>query len=207
MNTITLDNTGDGISHDTGPTTLVPSRLTSIYRRYQHALDSTVQHPFLRWVSLLLTTLLYICRVFFIQGWHIVSYALAIYLLNLFILFLSPKIDPGMDEWDLEDEWGGTEAPELPMTSNQEFRPFIRRLPEFKFWLSSMKAILVAFFCTFFSLFNIPVFWPILVIYFIILFALTMKRQILHMIKHKYLPFTHGKTVYSSREGKKPANN
>ena len=204
MNTITLENTGDGLTQDSVPPSLVPSRITSFYRRYQHALDSTVQHPLLRWCSLLLITLLYILRVLLIQGWHIVSYALAIYLLNLFILFLSPKIDPGMDEWELEDEWGEFEVPQLPITSNQEFRPFIRRLPEFKFWLSSMKAFCIAFFSTFFSVFNIPVFWPILVIYFIILFALTMKRQIRHMIKYRYLPFTHGKAVYASKDGKKP---
>jgi hypothetical protein len=34
---------------------------------------------------------------------------------------------------------------------------------------------------TFFQAFNVPVFWPILLMYFIILFVLTMKRQITHM--------------------------
>ena len=36
----------------------------------------------------------------------------------------------------------------------------------------------IAFCCTFFQVFNIPVFWPILVMYFITLFCITMKRQI-----------------------------
>ena len=66
----------------------------------------------------------------------------------------------------------------LPTSQNEEFRPFIRRLPEFKFWYSATKATTIAFFCTFFELFNIPVFWPILVMYFITLFCITMKRQI-----------------------------
>ncbi|KAI6649662.1 Protein RER1-like isoform X1 [Oopsacas minuta] len=206
MNTISLDDDREG-PQDTGPSSLVPSRITSLYRRYQHTLDSTVPHRLLRWCSLIVITTIYALRILYIQGWHIVSYALAIYLLNLFILFLSPKIDPGMDEWDLEDEWGESEAPQLPITSNQEFRPFIRRLPEFKFWLSSIKAFLIAFICTFFSIFNIPVFWPILVIYFIILFALTMKRQIRHMIRYRYLPFTHGKAVYKGKEEKRAATN
>lgn len=35
-----------------------------------------------------------------LQGWFIVTYAEGIYLLNLFILFLSPKIDPAMLELD-----------------------------------------------------------------------------------------------------------
>ena len=41
-----------------------------------------------------------------------------------------------------------------------------------------MKAFVVALTCTFFDAFNVPVFWPILVMYFIILFVITMKRQI-----------------------------
>ena len=38
-----------------------------------------------------------------------------------------------------------------------------------------------------------PVFWPIVLVYWLMLFVLTMKRQIKHMIKHRYLPFTRGK--------------
>ena len=30
---------------------------------------------------------------------------------------------------------------------------------------------------------QVPVFWPILLIYFIVLFGMTMKKQIAHMIK------------------------
>uniref|UniRef100_T1GH35 Protein RER1 n=1 Tax=Megaselia scalaris TaxID=36166 RepID=T1GH35_MEGSC len=55
---------------------------------------------------------------------------------------------------------------------------------------------LIGLICTFFEVFNVPVFWPILVMYFITLFCLTMKRQIKHMIKYKYLPFTRNKPRY-----------
>lgn len=44
---------------------------------------------------------------------------------------------------------------------------------------SALRAVLIAFICTFFEVFNIPVFWPILVMYFILLFIVTMKKQIL----------------------------
>ena len=40
-----------------------------------------------------------------------------------------------------------------------EYRPYQRRVPEFKFWYSLTKAVVVAFCMTFFSVFNIPVFW------------------------------------------------
>ena len=46
------------------------------------------------------------------------------------------------------------------------------------FRYSAFKAVVVAFICTFFQALNVPVFWPILVMYFIILFTITMKRQI-----------------------------
>ena len=47
------------------------------------------------------------------------------------------------------------------------------------------RAILIAFICTFFSILNIPVFWPILLIYFIVLFAVTMKKQIMVIIRSR----------------------
>lgn len=49
---------------------------------------------------------------------------------------------------------------------------------------------------TFFSMFDVPVFWPILLFYWIVLFVLTMRRQISHMIKYKYIPFSVGKQVW-----------
>ena len=49
----------------------------------------------------------------------------------------------------------------------------------FRCWLSTSRAILIAIFCSLFSFFDIPVFWPILVLYFIVLFVFTMKRQII----------------------------
>ena len=67
-------------------------------------------------------------------------------------------------------------------------------MPEFKFWLTSVKGCLVSIVFSFFPMFDIPVFWPILLLYFIVLFFFTMKRQILHMYKYRYLPFSWGKT-------------
>jgi hypothetical protein len=60
---------------------------------------------------------------------------------------------------------------------------------------SITKAFIVAFVLTLFSVLDVPVFWPILLCYWVVLFFLTMKRQILHMIKYKYVPFSMGKQV------------
>ncbi|XP_017880924.1 protein RER1 isoform X2 [Ceratina calcarata] len=165
-------------------------RISQVYQRY---LDLWTPHVISRWTVALLLIFVFILRIFLSQGWYIVTYALGIYHLNLFIAFLTPKIDPAMDFDD-------GEGPELPTRSNEEFRPFIRRLPEFKFWYSVMRSTVIAMICTLFDCFNIPVFWPILVMYFITLFSITMKRQIKHMIKYRYLPFTHGKPKYQNHE-------
>ncbi len=136
-----------------------------------------------------------------LQGWYIVTYALGIYLLNLFIAFLTPKIDPALQDYDgklvcfrllafcsfLKNfkclwalavwlihsasccktmttrhtslsitiqvlisffHWSFKllmimklfyscfveDGPSLPTKSSEEFKPFMRRLPEFKFW-------------------------------------------------------------------------
>lgn len=72
-------------------------------------------------------------------------------------------------------EEGGTSASQgiLPTKNDQEFRPFVRRLPEFKFWYSATKAIAIGFGASWFSVFDVPVFWPVLVVYWILLFVLT----------------------------------
>lgn len=75
------------------------------------------------------------------------------------------------------------EAGGLPTKQGDEFKPFIRRLPEFKFWHSATRAIAIGFLCTWFSIFDVPVFWPVLVIYWFILFTLTSRSsQIIHII-------------------------
>ena len=105
---------------------------------------------------------------------HAVCYSLGIYLLNLFLAFLQPKFDPSLTQDEgLED--GDSQRSPLPTTRDEEFRPFIRRLPEFKFWYSATRAVFIGFCCTWFEVFNVPVFWPVLVVYWIILFTLTSK--------------------------------
>jgi hypothetical protein len=61
---------------------------------------------------------------------------------------------------------------------------------------TSIKATCAALVCSFLPMFDIPVYWPILLIYFCILFALTMRRQIQHMVRYRYVPFDFGKRKY-----------
>lgn len=161
---------------------------------YQKLLDQSVPFPVRRWGGFGFLLSVFLLRIFIAQGWYIICYALGIYLLNLFLAFLTPKFDPSLEQ-ELRSsslEEGGDE----PQETEDEFRPFIRRLPEFKFWLNATRATAISLVLSLFSIFDIPVFWPILLMYFIILFTLTMRKQIQHMIKYKYLPFDIGKTKY-----------
>jgi len=185
---------GAGVVGD-NPTSAVTRFTHAMWRRYQHLLDKSTPLVLYRWIFLSVITLIYALRVYMVQGYYIITYGLGIYILQLLIAFLSPNVDPEIQ--DIKD------GPNLPTRGSDEFRPFVRRLPEFKFWHSLTKAFCFAFVLTFFSAFDVPVFWPILLFYWLVLFVSTMKRQILHMMKYKYVPFTFGKQRYS---GKKAAS-
>jgi len=159
---------------------------------YQRLLDQSTPHVKYRWTGFSALFVVFFLRILVAQGWYIICYGLGIYLLNLFLAFLQPKFDPSIEQ-ELEDD--SIEAGEM----NQEFRPFIRRLSEFKFWYRATVATVLSLFLSLFSITDVPVFWPILLIYFLILFTLTMRRQIQHMIKYRYLPFDFGKKKYGAK--------
>ncbi|KAJ9567530.1 hypothetical protein OSB04_003496 [Centaurea solstitialis] len=146
----------------------------ALSQRYQYLLDKSTPFVLHRWIGFGLIFFIYLLRVFIVQGYYVITYGLGIYILQLFISFLSPQVDP---------EFQDDPHHALPTHGSEEFRPFVRRLPEFKFWI-----------------FDVPVFWPILLFYWMVLFVATMRRQIMHMIKHRYVPFSFGKRRYTGRK-------
>jgi len=96
-------------------------------RRSQAFLDRLAPHTIGRWLASVLVVAVYVWRVSRLHGFYIVTYGLGIYNLNLLIGFLTPQTDPDSDE------------PALPTKSDEEFKPFVRRLPEFKFWCVAKK--------------------------------------------------------------------
>ena len=96
------------------------------------------------------------------------TYVLGIYVLNLFIGFMTPS------QGDLEDE--ENDEPVLPTKEADEYKPFVRKVPEYRFWQNFTLSFIVGFICTFFEVFDVPVFWPILLIYFIFLLVFTLRR-------------------------------
>ncbi|VWU48405.1 protein RER1, putative [Hepatocystis sp. ex Piliocolobus tephrosceles] len=185
----------------------VPQLYQKIINTHNYYVDKTTLYIKTRWFSLLGILIMYILRVYYVTGFYVVSYALSIFLLNLFLRFLTPhNIEEIYEQY--ENENNGLLLPmqqtnEAKVGSQiddkKEFRPFLRKLNEFKFWLFATRAILISIVCTFFPFLDIPVFWPLLLFYFICLFLATMKEQIKNMIRFKYLPFnTSTKQTYGS---------
>ncbi|KAH9615746.1 hypothetical protein KSS87_023519 [Heliosperma pusillum] len=146
---------GGGVDTESETPAAMASRWSfMVSQRFQHLLDKSTPFILYRWISLFFLAFFYALRVYFVEGFYVVSYGLGIYILNLFIGFLSPQVDPEIQEL--------TDGPTLPTRGSDD-------------------------------VFDVPVFWPILLFYWFVLFMLTMRRQIHHMIKYKYVPFSFGK--------------
>ncbi|MCJ1441464.1 MAG: hypothetical protein MMC23_001953 [Stictis urceolatum] len=154
---------------DDTPFAAVSAQTSKVARLYQSYLDKSTPYTSYRWIGTGALLVVFFLRIIMAEGWYIVAYSLGIYLLNLFLAFLQPKFDPSLTQDEGLEDGEGT----LPSKADEEFRPFIRRLPEFKFWHSATRAVAIGFFCSWFEIFNVPVFWPVLVVYWIILFCLT----------------------------------
>ena len=86
------------------------------YRLWQcfHAkYDCVAVHTRVRWVFTLSILAAYVTRVYMSEGYHIISYALAIYILSAFISFLTPK----MANVDNEED----DNPVLPTSDRTNF--------------------------------------------------------------------------------------
>ncbi|KAI5166751.1 hypothetical protein NEIG_01451 [Nematocida sp. ERTm5] len=147
-----------------------------------------------RWTAFLFLFVVFVWRIIITGGYRLVAYCLFLYFLHCFIGFCTPVDSELPDPFDIEEEETVISSP--IKKSGDESKPFIRRLPEFEYWLQSIKACFAGIVMTFFPVFNIPVFTPILIIYFCGLVYLTVIKIRKHMEKYKYNPFFNAKKIY-----------
>lgn len=154
----------------------------------QRVSDRLVPWWWLRWLSLTGLLGCFIVRVVLIERQFFAAYALAIYILNQLLLFLSPA----------------TEDDGLPMAPvGVEYRPFARALSEFKLWARGSAATAVALVATFLDICDLDVDGSALALYFVVLFVYTMKQQIVHMYTHGYVPWSSPKKTKKRVEHEK----
>ncbi len=69
------------------------SFLDTMSQKWQYILDKLSPQIALRWGMMTLAIIGYFLRVYYLNGWFIVTYGLGIYLLNQLIGFLSPQVN------------------------------------------------------------------------------------------------------------------
>ena len=64
----------------------------SLSRIYTFYIEKTINYKLHRWIVFVLTLVLYVRRIVHVHGFYLITYALALYLLNLWLGFLSPIV-------------------------------------------------------------------------------------------------------------------
>lgn len=142
-----------------------------------------------RWGFTGTLVLLYIYRIIKIKSHAVVTYCAAVYFLHAFILFATPKDQNIPDPFEAtnEDEYN-------PSNIDNDFKPYVRRLPEYSFWVFATQIVLSAFALTLFEFADIPVFIPILVMYFVFIVCMTTYKLRAHSRKFRYNLFFSSKS-------------
>lgn len=141
-----------------------------------------------RWTFTGLFMFLYLRRVYIINSHPVVTYFVGIYLIHSLILFLTPKDDAIPDPFDNADDENYN-----PRNIDNDFRPYVRRLPEFDFWKMCTQIIGLAYFVTYFPFLDLPVYKPVLIVYFIFIVIVTCYKLWIHSKKYNYSFFAFGK--------------
>ena len=68
----------------------------------------------------------------------------------------------------------------------EDHKPFMRKLNEFGFWEGVTLSIFLACFLSFWRIFDVPVFWPLLLAYFGWTIVVVVGKQRAHMEKWGY---------------------
>ena len=168
------------------------SKYQHIMKYFQALQDKILIYKIERWIAVGVLFVIYILRMVLTGGYFALTYCIGIHFLNSFIGFISPLEDP-------EDAEGNDDS-FLPQKNSEEFKPFHRKVREYQFWEAMFVTLFIGIVLTFFEAFDIPVFWPLLLFYFVLIFFLTMRKQIQHMIRYNYLPWDAGKAAYNPKK-------
>ncbi|GKT22823.1 Retrieval of early ER protein Rer1 like protein [Aduncisulcus paluster] len=199
-------NGSDFIPGQTTLPTIVKHYKTKMDHVTDKYLNLTIPFKTGRWIIAAVIALLFILRcVFTSSPFHyvLVMYCLYVYIIVHFLLFITPlgapqshspnEIIPMDSDFMFDDEDGlRLEMLQLPNKADErddEYKPFIPQLPEFKFWWLFVKSHLICLFLTLFQVFDIPVYWPILFMYLAFVVVLTALDEMKKWKEYGYVPF------------------
>eukprot|EP00388_Colpodella_angusta_P041711 GDKK01054057.1.p1 GENE.GDKK01054057.1~~GDKK01054057.1.p1 ORF type:complete len:213 (+),score=24.44 GDKK01054057.1:83-640(+) len=178
-----------------GPATSLPAKLTRFQKdfgfKFQRFMDKIVPFTGPRWAVFGIALMLFYIRIFILEEFYVIAYGVSVHMLYLLIMVITPMSDPDEQAEDVA----------LPM-HEREHRPFVPKVGEFIVWRNMIRVLAIGFFLTLFGFLDIPVFWPILVVYFIALFAVQVGGRVKHMMTHKYVPWNKPKNQFVKKEDK-----
>ena len=153
---------------------------------FTRKLDKYILKKKERWAFFGFLIFLLFLRVFQTSGYYAILYILGFYYLNNVILFVTPSGLPTIQEEEENEDL--YDIPDTIILDKNEdaSKPVIRKIGEYNLWKKMVFSTLVAIFCTFFELFNFPVFWPILLVYFFVVIISVYLKQKKHMQKYGY---------------------
>jgi hypothetical protein len=159
---------------------------TEFSMRLESLILRTKPYVLYRWLVCGGLYLLFILRMVLGHRYYTIGYVGGLYFLNCLVLFVSPKLDPEVFSSDV-----------LPSAGDGDYKPFVRKLPEFIFWRRSFNAALIGHIASLFRFLDPPVYGPLLLVYFVIVVVFNFRARIAHMIKNRYLPFETNKPRFA----------
>lgn len=161
---------------------------------HQILIDKTGPKIWLRWTFFGVLLLLFFMKIFVTGSHHLIAYCLGVYLVHGFVLFATPKDERIPDPFE-EDDINDIENDYTPVSVDNNLRPFIRNMPEFTYWLFCIKIVIGSLLLSMFSFTDIPVYTPILVLYFVFMISATVIKLWRHSSKYNYSLFFTSKSV------------
>jgi len=166
--------------------------VNKLWMQYRNKIDRYTIYVRERWIFTISMMILYVIRVLLSGGFYVISYVLGLYVLHAFVRFVTPLGLPDVEE-DEEEKIGE----ELPIFAQApgDSKPLIRSVSEFKFWQGITLAVLLSNLLVSSEVFDLPVYWPFLLIYFLFLVGMTARKHMRHMEKYGYSIVDFGKKV------------
>ncbi|GIQ82264.1 retrieval of early ER protein Rer1 [Kipferlia bialata] len=145
------------------------AKSSTVFDQIDSVLNMTIPMKNERWIGLAVVAAIYLLRVIVTGRFYLITYCLYLYAAGKFVLFVTPRVTGDSMQDDM---------PSLPTSSGDEYKPFVRKLPEYKFWRTLAEGQAMAAVASLFPFFDIPVYAPILVIYLCLLGFVLVKQEL-----------------------------
>lgn len=164
----------------------LPVSLRLLGNKARHVVDSWAIHARRRWTIFALVFLAFLVRMVLLDGYYAAMYLLSFYIVQNVIQYLTPSELPTIQE---EEESGVVY--DIPVAiaagrTSDASKPMLRKMGEFKLWKKTFAASLLCLVATFIPALDVPVFWPILLLYFLFVLVSVVARQYHHMRRYGY---------------------